>query len=477
LIYKALHIELGFILLCFLCFNNTITGNNVAGVKNDLSQAKDTLIVSKIYLLGNIKTKEKIILSELRFKQNSIVTKENVPELVFKSKQNLQNTSLFNFVYIQYWCEKPDEICFEVKVEERWYTWALPLFEQADRNFSAFLENGDWSRVNYGIYLKQENFRGLNQLLKLKLRVGYVNEAELKFNTAEYNNKLSWGFNTSYYANNQISYGVIGNEAIYAKTPDVFIAQRFTNEVFLTFRHHFVNRHKLAVGYKRFSIQDTLALLNPNYLLDGNTFLNYLTLRYRYKLDQRDSKTYPLKGTYFYGSLTKSGLGIINDNINNFTFNFQLHQYGDIYNRLKYGWNLGGILNSNKNNPFVISNGLGYEEFLNGYEYNVIEGDNFAYSKQKLLFELIPTKTKNISFINLRQFSKIHYAVYVKAYFDNGFVYKTNPHITNTLSNSYLYSYGLGIDFVTYYDKVLSINYSVNKQGFSGIYFHLNLGM
>ncbi len=173
----------------------------------------------------------------------------------------------------------------------------------------------------------------------------------------------------------------------------------------------------------------------------------------------------------------QSGLKLTTKDYSNFSIKLKYKQYGKFTNRWYYGFNMGGIANTVKNKPFIIDSDLGFKEFLNGYEYNVIDGTSFAYSKQKVLFELIPTKTFHINFININQFSKIHYALYLKAFVDAGYVHKENPNFTNTLSNTFLHSYGIGLDLITYYDKVLSVNYSVNKLGVNGFYVHLNLAM
>ncbi len=470
----GLHIIFWMLLLCLCSGNNTYSNNSPSA---DLSEINDTILVKTIKVSGDKKTRSRIIRNELLFKKGERIAKSDFYDLIGKSRQNLLNTSLFNFVYINYNFPNNQEVDFEVKVDERWYTWVLPLFEHADRNFSAFLDNGDWSRMNYGIYLKQENFRGMNELLKLKLRVGYLNEVEVIFSSAKRNNKLGWGTSFNYAAQNQVSYGILDNKAIYFKTSNSFIEQQVASDLYLHYRHGFFNRHRLTLSYNSYNIKDTLALLNPNYLANGSNFLNYLSIAYKYNLDLRDSKTYPLKGNMFEGSLARNGLGLLNNDINNFSLKLLFQQYGKISKRLYYGASFGGIANSNSHNPFVISNGLGYKEFLNGFEYNVIESDNYGYVKNKILFELIPTKTAYINFINLNQFSKLHYAVYVKPFFDAGYVHKQHPNITNSLSNSLLYSYGIGVDLVTYYDKVLSVNYAINSIGIKGFYIHLNLAM
>ncbi len=446
-------------------------------MKIDLSEVKDSFIVSSIYIVGNFKTKPRIIKNELLFQQYSTIKKDQLEKLVDLSKQNLEKTSLFNFVYITYWFENPEEIIFEIKVEERWYSWVLPLFEVADRNFSAFLNDGDWNRLNYGMFFKQDNFRGLNETLKLKIRTGYIQEVELLYQSASYNNKIGWGSSVSYNTMNEISYQIYNNEATYISIGSAFLAQEYSSDIYLHFRHNYNHHHKVYLGYDHYQVQDTIAVLNPNYLNNGKSTLSYLSLEYQYKFDKRDSKYYPLKGTLCKAELTQYGLGIVQSDLQNTSLELEISQYGKLSNKFFYSYKFNGLTNSNKNNPYVISSGYGWDDFIDGYEYNVIECDDYAFSRQKVIFELIPNQTKQLNFISLSQFSKLHYALYLKTYFNYGYVYKKYPNSTNSLSNNYLYSYGLGLDLVTYYDKVVSLNYSINKAGVRGFYIHLNVNL
>ena len=66
-----------------------------------------------------------------------------------------------------------------LKVTERWYVWPYPIFEISERNFNVFWDSlrhsnfQDFSRLNYGVFLNWYNFRGRNELLKIKYRKGY----------------------------------------------------------------------------------------------------------------------------------------------------------------------------------------------------------------------------------------------------------------------------------------------------------------
>jgi hypothetical protein len=42
----------------------------------------------------------------------------------------------------------------------------------------------------------------------------------------------------------------------------------------------------------------------------------------------------------------------------------------------------------------------------------------------------------------------------------------------NPLVNASLFGYGAGIDFVTYYDVVISLNFAMNMKGEPGLFLH-----
>ena len=84
-----------------------------------------------------------------------------------------------------------------------------------------------------------------------------------------------------------------------------------------------------------------------------------------------------------------------------------------------------------------------------------------------------------VGFIPTEKFSKLHYAVYLNIFADAGYVSGTgqNEIYHNMLPDSFLRGIGAGIDIVTYYDKVIRLEYSVNGWGESGIFIHFIAGI
>ena len=134
--------------------------------------------ISSILINGNNKTKKEIILRELELKTDSAYSQDELKVKILKSKNNLTNLKLFNFVDIKS-IEKNQNIEIQINVIEKWYIWPYPIFELSDRNFNTwweeFSENNysDFSRINYGFFFNWENFRGRNELLKVKIRTGF----------------------------------------------------------------------------------------------------------------------------------------------------------------------------------------------------------------------------------------------------------------------------------------------------------------
>ena len=94
-------------------------------------------------------------------------------------------------------------------------------------------------------------------------------------------------------------------------------------------------------------------------------------------------------------------------------------------------------------------------------------------SKYNLKIQLIKPTVKTLPLIKMEQFNKVHYAVYINVFADAGYVNNEFPDPTNTMVNNWQFSTGVGIDFVTYYDQVMRIDYAINRIGEKGLFFHI----
>jgi hypothetical protein len=109
----------------------------------------------------------------------------------------------------------------------------------------------------------------------------------------------------------------------------------------------------------------------------------------------------------------------------------------------------------------------------------VIDGKHFGIIRSNLKFALVPERMHKIGFIPTPKFGRIHYALYLTAFADAGYVWQPQwiGQHNNILPRTLLAGTGLGVDLVTYYDKVVRIEYAVNRSGKSAIFIHFIAGI
>jgi hypothetical protein len=117
------------------------------------SQSRDSigryLEVDRILILGNKLTRNTIILRELRLKKGDIVNEVDLPYILEKDEQKLFNLHLFHTVDMRVLDLNNGKIDILIEVDERWYTFPIPIFQLSDRNFNEWWEtyDHDLSRV------------------------------------------------------------------------------------------------------------------------------------------------------------------------------------------------------------------------------------------------------------------------------------------------------------------------------------------
>jgi hypothetical protein len=169
----------------------------------------------------------------------------------------------------------------------------------------------------------------------------------------------------------------------------------------------------------------------------------------------------------------KNGLGIFDD-LNRFSLRASYSQYFPLKNNFFLSSSITGVASFPKQQAYNNTEAIGYRpDAIRGYDLYAVEGQNYLIQKvtfKKLLF----SKQQHFKSIPIPQFQTVPIAVYLKAFFDSGYVDNdfTDPENT-ALSNKYLFGGGLGLDIVTYYDLVLRFEYSMNDNGDTGFFVNV----
>ncbi len=442
---------------------------------------QDRIVVGDIRFEGNKITRERIIYRELMFRSGDTIMHQELDRLLEKSCENLLNTSLFNFVTFEKNLvgDKPAVADIIFRFTERWYIWPWPIIEFADRNFNTWWkENRDLSRMSYGLVLKWNNFRGRKELLQFTARFGYNEQFGFDYTIPLLNRKetLGLGLGLNYNRTKEVPVANVQDQLQYYKNDDEYVFRGWSSFLSLIYRREIYNTHTLRLEYEFRNYTDSLLEINPSFNPLGLSTYQYLSLVYQFKNDHRDYKPYPLRGHYFDLEIAKRGLGLLdNGGLDAFYISATFRRYFQLGGRWYFASGLNSRFSNETELPFHLQRAIGYgRDIVRGYGYYVVNGSNFGIFKNNLKFALLSPRELELGFLRSEKFNKLFYAFYLNAFVDMGFADNPypDPAQDNKLENSLLIGYGLGLDFVTYYDLVFRFEYSFNRMGEHGFYLH-----
>ena len=424
-------------------------------------------VIQAIEFVGNKTTKEIILKRELTFALGDTILPADTASHQSESENNLFNTTLFNFTKIEF-VDTNQNWKVIVTLQERWYLWPEVLIKFQERNFSEWWKNKNLSRIDLGLHLNKLNFLGLNQTLQINGYLGFTEKFGFQYRIPYLTKKMRDGFKvaTDYSTQNEVFVGVSEDEMVYIKNDSLPIRSMFRLQLEYFRRTGFYQTQYFTGRFIQMRASDTLMDISQHYFGNKDGFLRFSQLTYRYKFDKRFSQNYPLKGFFVDFQIDQYGLGKIDQS--NLSVTRLLGSYR-IYKKLanRQYWASGVHINQylGANTPFLFQSGLGFNDYIRGFEPNVIFGRTSFLFKNNYKVQIISPQKFTLPLIKkLKKFSKIHFALYGNIILDGGYVKNTNP-INNTLNNTFLYGSGLGLDWVTYYDVVIRTEYLINQFG------------
>lgn len=441
--------------------------------------ANPVLVVKHIAIQGNKLTKNAIILREMDIAPGDTLLAASIEATLQRNRNQIYNSRLFNDVTIQITAQQEQLIDLTVAVEERWYILPAPIFELADRNFNEWwvTHKRSLQRTEYGFLFVQENFRGRRELLKTLVQLGFTKKIELSYVVPFVDKQRKTGINPfiSYITNREIQYITLNNKQQFYRDEEQIMRLRFKAGIGFTRRPNIRTNHYLNFTYFYNTVADTIKALNPNYFLNGKTRQQYLHARYEFSEDHRDIAAYPLNGYFFGFQVAKSGFGV-KDDVNLLTLSARYSRYFPLANKFYALAHARARVSFPQQQPYFNQEGLGFgSNYLRGYEYYIVDGQHFALLRTALRFQAVNVKLINPLFKKLTQFRTIPFAAYLKVYAETGYVTDRYYYQYNPLANTWLASGGVGIDLYSFYDKVFSIEYSINRHDQKGgIYFNFN---
>ncbi len=455
--------------------------------------AFDEVVFKEVLVAGNKLTKDHYITRELDFKPGDTLSLiystgnsrqkrralRDSSELVLRmhySRENIVNTKLFLTVDLSMELIQGNQFRLLITVTERHYWWLFPVIKLNAPNINEWLSNPDLDDVSMGAFFSHNNLFGISHQMSI---VGYAGKSY----AAAFGYKIPWigkgkktgllfgaGYNNLY----TVEYGSLENER--QMLYDYNSMQSARLSAAFTFRPGLYNYLNIKATGNWIQISDSLHSLDTNFLAKGKNTNTSLSIYVDYAYDSRNSKSYPLEGNYLKIFLNKEGMGLVSKDVDYFYYGIDFHFYQAIGKR----WYVAEMLklenSSGENHPYYYQlNMTGKHDNIRGYDLYTLKGDQMYYFRNNLKYELVRPSTKKVKKKDEdNKFKKLQYAFYLNIFADAGYV-KNSFTENNPYNNKLLFSWGVGLDFVTYYDLVFRFEYAFTSIGTNG--FFLAFGM
>lgn len=436
------------------------------------------LQIDRVLIIGNKVTRQRIIERELSLKPGDTINARRLNFTLTWDKNKLYNLRLFNTVSVRALDKTNDHIDLLVELTERWYIFPVPIFELSDRNFNEWWNNynHDLTRINYGVRIYKNNFRGRNESLRFTAQFGFHRKFDLQYKIPNLDRSQKHGltFNFDFGAPRNLAYQTVDHRLEFLRK-DQIVRETLGAGVTYTYRKTFFETHSFTYFYRTSTVLDTVLTLNPNFYVGPKPNQRFSQLSYYFVSERRDVVMYPLKGYQFTAYLAKSGI-FPNEDVNQFELNLTYAYHRPVGEKYFFSNFSSVFWSSPYEQPYSVYDALGYRSLIiRGFENFVVEGPVFALNKATFKRKIFG-KQWTIDRMPIEQFNYFPLAIYIKAFADFGYVenyeYYQEKNLNTRLSNRFLAGAGVGLDFVTVYDLVIRMEYTYTQDGRGGFFLN-----
>lgn len=428
-------------------------------------------IVRTIFISGNRKTRDNIILRELSFKSGDALLLQDLVKKFELARQQLMNLALFHEVIVALKSFDGYNVDVQVTVRERWYIFPLPYLRPVDRNLNQWIveQKASLDRVDYGLKLMYNNATGRNDKLRFTVISGYSRQLLLNYDRPYIDKQMKWGlsFGMSLGKNREMNYNTVDDKQVFIKDKG-YLRNFARGYAEISYRKAIRTKHRLGLSYGTEEVADTIVKLNPNYFPGGRSKISFPELYYFFNYTNLDYIPYPTKGYAAEVAFSKKGL---DKSFNSWQLGVKGSATWQLGKKAFTSLNAFATVKLPFDQPYYNRRLLGYSDiFMQGYEYYVVDGVAGGYLKAAVTRRLF---NFNVNFKGTKKIAplRIPVNIYGRIYGNTGYIYDPQPG-NNNLANRMLFSSGIGIDIVTFYDFVFKLDWTFNQLGQNALYFH-----
>lgn len=440
------------------------------------ADSNSKMYVDSIIIKGNKKTRNYIILRELKIKQGDSIIAGNLFKLIEDSKILIYNTNLFSEINIQPSLIKPSKLTLYIALKERWYIYPNPIFSLTDRTFSEWwnLYNADLGRINYGVRFTHFNVSGRADQLKINMLNGYNRNIYAEYTNPYIGSKLNEGFSVgvNYIQNKEFPYKTTYDNRLLQFKKGNYSKESISILGLYKIRRGFYKKHTFTIQYNYIRVNDSVtnSKYNPDYFNSNKPYVSFVDMGYGFQYLNVDNINFPLKGKTYNVFVSKRGLGF-SGGINSMTFDLSYKRYYALKKNFYFNWQVFSRMRLPFDQPYINQRAMGYGGyFLRGLDKYVIDG--VASGLTKLTFTKKIFSFKIPVPFHFNAIPNIPISLYAKTYSDLGYTYAKKEFNTR-LNNLFLYTAGCGLDILSLYDFNISMEYSFNQLGEKGLFLQL----
>lgn len=430
--------------------------------------------VQQLIIAGNQKTKRSIIIREMSIAAGDNICADSIDIMLHLNYQRLYNLNIFTDIKLSAASLDSENIVINVSLKEQWFIIPQADIQLADRNINVWWneQNHALSRINLGLYVQHKNLTGNLDKLTLSTHFGYTQQLTASYYRPYIDKKQKQGIGVGvgYSRSKELAYTTVADKLLFTRHNNDFLYNSFFATASWYYRPAYHTRHILSAGYNQYSIGDTIVQLNADYFSNQSKKLQYAELTYRYEYNGVDNWNYPRRGIKIVGSAA-SRWGIKGMDYQALA-GLELGLFKKLSQRFYTSFVFRGRTTFTNDQPYFLKTALGYKtNYVRGYEYYVVEANHFAIGRFSLKYEALRRQFHHLPF---RYLPELPVWIYPKIFFDAGYASNNKVLNNNSLSNTFLYSFGFGVDIITAYDLKLRIEFALNHLGENGIYLHAN---
>ena len=389
--------------------------------------------IQSIRLIGNHKTKNHVILREMKQKEGDFLNLG----LLEEDRNRIQDLKIFNRVMIV--AEPSGEKAeLTIAITEFWYIFPYPILH---------INEKDWSKISYGAGITHLNFRGRAENLSFQFKLGY-------------NPLVEFGYINPWFAgpkklrtNINVAYKKVRSKHIEKNENREVNENHMGINTYIGKKLGFHSLMSMFLGYTRISYSP--AIQGKTISSSGKD--QFPMLGMFVTLDYRDLKEYPSKGWYVRTYILKKGYP--GSSIDYLKLGIDVRKYIPVF--LRGSMALRTLIDLSKGTiPLYDHLFLGYGERIRGHFYEKYEGENRSLFGMALRFPVLPIKYYNPS--DEYYFSDFRFGVNMGLFIDSGITWFQGESLKRDMFNT---GYGCGLHIFLPYNTVIRLEIAFDEKG------------